>query len=283
MNVFQELYRRLPFHKSTRHVALVLSGGGARGLAHIGAIDELQERGYEITSVAGTSMGALVGGVFAVGKLDELRRMALGMKRFRVISLIDISLGLDHVVGGKKVMQLLRDSLGDLRIEDLRIPFCCCASDLTTGKEHVFRTGPLCDAIRASISIPGIFKPEKKDGHVLVDGSVHNTLPLDRVERHRGDVLMAINASAPNLNPEGPVVLKSGYSSNYVNLASCVVELMVTTNTQMAMRLTPPVLCADIPTNLFGIFEFDKAQQIIDYGKEEMRRQLDAYETSSHH
>lgn len=280
MNVFQEIRRYLRLRNSSKQVALVLSGGGARGLAHIGAIDELQARGYEITSIAGTSMGALVGGAFAAGKLDELRQKALEMKRMRMISLIDISLGLDHMVGGKKVMRLMKEIIGDLRIEDLNIPYCCCASDLMTGKEQVFRSGSLCAAIRASISIPGIFKPEKIDDHIYVDGSVHNTLPLDRVERHKGDILVAVNVSAANIYPPEPATRKSMYLENYVNLASYVIALMVTTNTEMAIRLTPPAVCANVPTNLFGIFEFDKARQIIDYGREEMRRQLDAYEAS---
>ena len=229
--------------KPGKRVALVLSGGGARGIAHIGAIEELQARGYEITSVAGTSMGAMVGGALAAGKLEELKQEALSMKRMRVLGLIDLSLGLDHVVGGKKVMRLLRRVVGDLRIEDLRIPFCCCATDLTTGEERVFRSGPLCSAIRASISIPGLFKPEEIGGHALVDGSVHNTLPLDRVERHKGDILMAVNVSAAQ-DPEGlPGKRKSAWSENYINLGAYVMGLMVTANTQMALRLTPYATC----------------------------------------
>ncbi len=280
MNIFQDFCKYFWWRKPKKRVALVLSGGGARGLAHIGAIDELLARGYEITSIAGTSMGALVGGAFAAGKLDALRKKALEMKRMRMMGLVDISLGFDHVVGGKKVIQLMKDIIGDLQIEDLHIPYCCCASDLTTGKEQVFRSGSLCTAIRASISIPGIFKPERIDNHVFVDGSVHNTLPLDRVERHKGDILMAVNVSAPNDFSLNPMQRKPVHADNYVNLASYVVDLMVTTNTQMAMRITPPVVCANVPTNLCGIFEFDKARQIIAYGREEMRKQLDAYEAS---
>ena len=124
MKRLRSLWRK---KKPGKRVALVLSGGGARGIAHIGAIEELQARGYEITSVAGTSMGAMVGGALAAGKLEELKREALSMKRMRVLGLIDLSLGLDHVVGGKKVMQLLKRLLGDMRIEDTKIPFCCCA------------------------------------------------------------------------------------------------------------------------------------------------------------
>lgn len=266
--------------KPGKRVALVLSGGGARGIAHIGAIEELQARGYEITSVAGTSMGAMVGGALAAGKLEELKQEALSMKRMRVLGLIDLSLGLDHVVGGKKVMRLLRRVVGDLRIEDLRIPFCCCATDLTTGEERVFRSGPLCSAIRASISIPGLFKPEEIGGHALVDGSVHNTLPLDRVERHKGDILMAVNVSAAQ-DPEGlPGKRKSAWSENYINLGAYVMGLMVTANTQMALRLTPPAVCVNVPTDYCGLFEFDKARQIIEYGRMETRKQLDAYEAS---
>lgn len=277
MKRLRSLWRK---EKPGKRVALVLSGGGARGIAHIGAIEELQARGYEITSVAGTSMGAMVGGALAAGKLEELKREALSMKRMRVLGLIDLSLGLDYVVGGKKVMQLMKRLLGDLRIEDTEIPFCCCASDLTTGQERVFRSGSLCSAIRASISIPGLFKPENLDGHSLVDGSVHNTLPLDRVERNEGDILVAVNVSAANDYGSLPGKGKSAWSENYVNLAAYIMDLMVTVNTQMSLRLTPPDVLVNVPTNYCGLFEFDKAKQIIAYGRQEMRKQLDAYEAS---
>lgn len=277
MKRLRSLWRK---EKPGKRVALVLSGGGARGIAHIGAIEELQARGYEIASVAGTSMGAMVGGALAAGKLEELKREALSMKRARVLGLIDLSLGLDHVVGGKKVMQLLKRLLGDMRIEDTEIPFCCCASDLTTGQERVFRSGSLCSAIRASISIPGLFKPENLDGHSLVDGSVHNTLPLDRVERNEGDILVAVNVSAANDYGSLPGKGKSAWSENHINLAAYIMDLMVTVNTQMSLRLTPPDVLVNVPTNYCGLFEFDKAKQIIEYGRQEMRKQLDAYEAS---
>ena len=185
-------------------------------------------------------------------------------------------------------MQLLKRLLGDQRIEDTEIPFCCCASDLTTGQERVFRSGSLCSAIRASISIPGLFKPENLDGHSLVDGSVHNTLPLDRVERNEGDILVAVNVSAANDYGSLPGKGKSAWSENYINLAAYIMinlaayimDLMVTVNTQMSLRLTPPDVLVNVPTNYCGLFEFDKAKQIIEYGRQEMRKQLDAYEAS---
>lgn len=136
-----------PSHKQAPSVALVLSGGGARGLAQIGAIEELQARGNHIHAVAGTSMGALVGGFFCCGKLGLLKTKVLSLKRKEVMQLIDFSIGLDHVATADHLLTLMQQLLDNVRIENLPINFCCCASDLTSGRERVFREGPLADAI----------------------------------------------------------------------------------------------------------------------------------------
>lgn len=281
----------------TKDVALVLSGGGARGYAHIGTIEVLQERGYHITSVAGTSMGAMVGGLFAAGKLNEMKEQVLRYSKKDFLSLMDVALGLDHVASGAKLMALLNDMIGDRLIDQLPVDFCCCATDVMSGEEKVFRDGLLKTAIRASISIPCFFKPVNEGNHIYVDGSVHNTLPLDRVIRHKGDSLVAVNACAPDDelfaayrkscsssdDTEKTVFrklpfLKWKFSENYMNMAMRVARLTIQNNTQMALRLTPPDICANIPMSSFSLFDFDKGAEIIQYGRDEMSRKLDAFE-----
>ena len=175
--IIEAIRGMFPGRHRGKDVALVLGGGGARGIAHIGAIEVLEERGYHITSVAGTSMGALVGGLYAAGQLDELKCRILNLDRKQMVSIMDVSLGLDHIASGRHLMRLINSLIGDVMMEDLPIPFCCCATDVVGGREHVFRSGRLSTAIRSSISIPCVFKPVSKDGHIYVDGSVHNTLP----------------------------------------------------------------------------------------------------------
>ena len=297
MNVTGMIRNWLMVQCRTKDVALVLSGGGARGYAHIGAIEVLQERGYHITSVAGTSMGAMVGGLFAAGKLNEMKEQVLRYSKKDFLSLMDVALGLDHVASGAKLMALLNDMIGDRLIDQLPVDFCCCATDVMSGEEKVFRDGLLKTAIRASISIPCFFKPVNEGNHIYVDGSVHNTLPLDRVIRHKGDSLVAVNACAPDDelfaayrkscsssdDTEKTVFrklpfLKWKFSENYMNMAMRVARLTIQNNTQMALRLTPPDICANIPMSSFSLFDFDKGAEIIQYGRDEMSRKLDAFE-----
>ena len=175
-----------------KRVALVLSSGGARGFAHIGAIEELQERGYEIASVAGTSMGALIGGMFAAGKLEQVKERAFALDRKRMFALADISMGPDHLVKGEKVMGILREIMPDIPIETLPVPFCAVATDLADNSEVVYDSGSLYEAIRASISIPAFFKPQRNGEMLLIDGGVLNPLPLNRVTRSDGDLLVSL-------------------------------------------------------------------------------------------
>ena len=133
-------------------VTLVLSGGGARGIAHIGVIEELERRRYEIASVTGTSMGALVGGVYAAGAIDPFREWLLTLDKRKVFSLVDFTLSRTGVVKGDKVFNKMKDFIPDTLIEDLKIPYAAVAVDLINNKEVVFREGRLFDAIRASVT-----------------------------------------------------------------------------------------------------------------------------------
>ncbi|MBO6237880.1 MAG: patatin-like phospholipase family protein, partial [Bacteroidales bacterium] len=169
-----------------KNVALALSSGGPRGFAYIGAIEVLQERGYTITSVSGTSAGALVGGIFAAGGMDAFKQWLCALDPVQVVKLMDFTPSRNYLVKGDKVIRAIKSRVPDVRIEDLPIPFTAVATDLFTGEEIIFREGPLFDAIRASISIPSMFRPVKWQGRTLVDGGLVNTFPLNRVERRDG-------------------------------------------------------------------------------------------------
>lgn len=291
-----DCFKHLLPHHERKNVALVLGGGGARGLAHIGAIEVLEEHGYNITSVAGTSMGALVGGLYAAGRFRDLKQTVLGLTRRQILSLIDISIGFDHIATADKLKQLLEKMTEGKKIEQLDIPFCCSASDVVSGKERVFTEGSLSDAIRASISIPCVFSPVRVDGHIYVDGSVHNTLPLNRVARQKGDILVAVNASAPDSKPhteflpkpnddnqllqwlkERLPIMRKQFSENYLNMALRVAQISIQNNTEMAIDKTPPDICVNIPMDAFSLFDFNRGQEIIEFGRREMEEQLKYY------
>ena len=178
-----------------KNVALALASGGPRGFAYIGAIEELLERGYNITSVAGTSAGALVGGIYVAGGLQQFKEWLFGLDPLKVVSLMDFSLSKNHLVKGEKVMDAIKERVPEVDIESLPIPFAAVATDLYTGEEVVFRKGPLFEAIRASISIPSMFKPVRWNGRTLVDGGMVNTFPLNRVKRTPGDILVGFNVN----------------------------------------------------------------------------------------
>ncbi|MBO4577475.1 MAG: patatin-like phospholipase family protein [Paludibacteraceae bacterium] len=180
---------------SKQNVALVLGSGGARGLAHIGAIEALEERGYRITSVSGCSMGSIIAGMFCAGKLEEAKRWFLSIDRQRILRLTDFSITGNSLVKGKRIIQALQEIVPDCPIESLPIPLTLVASDLITTDEVVFRTGSLFEAIRASISLPLFFQPVQWQGRLLVDGGILNPLPLRQIERTEGDILVAMNIS----------------------------------------------------------------------------------------
>ena len=183
-----------------KNVALVLSGGGPRGFAYIGAIEELESRGYKITSIAGTSIGSLIGGVYAAGKLDDVKQWLYSLDVWNMFSLIDFSLSMNHLVKGDRIISALKDIVPQINIEDLNIPYKAVATDLYTGEEVVFTSGDLFSAIRASISIPTLFKSVEYNDSLLIDGAMSNCLPINRVERTPGDILVAFDVN--DIQPE---------------------------------------------------------------------------------
>lgn len=176
-------------------VALVLSSGGPRGFAYIGAIEELERRGYNITSIAGTSMGSLIGGIYATGKLDELKEWLFELNAWKVFDLMDLSISKNHIVKGDKIISAIKEIVPDVDIKDLKIPFKAVATDLYTGEEIVYTEGKLFEAIRASISIPSLFRPVKQGLRTLIDGGIVNTLPISQVDRNGKDILIAFDVN----------------------------------------------------------------------------------------
>ena len=186
--------------KRKKRVALALSSGGPRGFAYIGALEVLQERGYEVTAVAGTSIGALVGGVYAAGHLAEFKEWLLSLNTRKVFSLVDWSLSMSHLVKGEKIIEAIKEVVPDVQIEEMSIPFSAIATDLYTGEEVVFDKGDLFAAIRASMSIPSLFKPVQYGNTVLIDGHSSNCLPLNRVKRSPKDILVGFDTNYFDVN-----------------------------------------------------------------------------------
>lgn len=182
-------------------VALTLGSGGARGYAHIGAIEVLQERGYNIIAISGCSMGALIGGMYAAGKMKEYKDWVTGLGQFDVLKLLDVTFTSVGAIRGEKVFSVVRDILGDTRIEDLPIAFTAVATDLLAHKEIWFQEGPLDRAIRASIAIPSVVTPLVLDGRVLVDGALLNPLPIIPTISAHADLIMAVNLSGEDEQP----------------------------------------------------------------------------------
>ena len=182
--------------RPNKRVALVLGSGGARGLAHIGAIEALEERGYTITSIAGCSMGSIIAGMYAAGQLKEAKEWFLSVDKQLILRMMDINLlSSNSLVKGERIINELEKVVPDRPIEELNIPCTIVASDMISTEEMVFRRGSLFEAVRASISIPLFFKPVQIGKRLLIDGGILNPLPLHVVERQEGDILVAMDIS----------------------------------------------------------------------------------------
>ena len=174
-------------------IALALGSGGARGYAHIGVVRALEERGHEIVSVAGSSMGAVVGGVYAAGELDGYTEWVLGLSQGRVLRQLDLARTTAGVIRAERVLGRMAEFVGDRRIEDLPIRFTAVAVDLLAGREVWLDEGPLDRAIRASIGIPGIITPAAVNGRLLVDGGVLNPVPVAATAASHADLVVAVS------------------------------------------------------------------------------------------
>lgn len=298
--------------KKSNSVALVLGSGGARGLAHIGVIEELIHRGYSITSVSGSSMGAMIGGLLATSKLDDYKKWILSLDKLDILTLIDFTISSKGIVKGQKVFERMQEMnmIPDVNIEDLPVPFTAVAVDIINNELVVFKTGSLQTAIRASISIPSVFTPQPYNNTLLVDGGVLSPLPLEFVERKPDNILVAVdlNALIP-YNAPSPKNSKKGWMSEnqkieqmlakwdklfghnhqkekeskklrpksigYFDLAMRSVQLMQSQLTQYALKVTPPDVLVPISKNSATVFEFYRAAELIEYGRRQCAKVLD--------
>lgn len=279
---------------SKQKVALALSCGGARGITHIGVIRELEKQGYEINSIAGTSMGALVGGIYASGNLDAYEEWLCSLSIMEMLNLVDFTISTQGIIKADKVLKEIQKFIPDQKIENLPIKFVAITTDLKKGEEVVISEGSLFEAIRSSISIPLVFTPVSKNDTLYVDGGVLNPVPTNRVFRQKGDILIAVdvNSNIQNQypiphNPEWgyPEQLLSGklYGSQknqsnsnsanrkqkmgYLNLTGETLSLMISQISKLTLDINPPDILIEVSRHTSGMFDFYKATELIEIGK----------------
>ena len=280
-----------------KKISLVLGSGGARGYAHIGVIEALEEKGYEIVSVSGASMGALVGGLYACGKLDAYKEWVLGLEPLDVAGLLDLAWDKKGLMSGTKVFERLDELVGSRTIEALPISFTAVAADLNRGKEVWFQEGDLLTAIRASVAIPSVFTPVELDGMLLVDGGVLNPLPVAPTMSDRSDLTVAVNLYGPDAENEAPTVAER-YDSLRERLASKAksaikerlkrqeqvhifsildqsFDTMQRSLTQYRIGGYPPDVTIELPKNICSTFDFHKAEMLIEEGRKAAESVLD--------
>ena len=283
-----------------KDVALALSSGGARGLAHIGAIEELESQGYRITSIAGCSMGALVGGVYATGKLSEFREWMKTVDRKKMLELTDFSLSLNHIVKGNRIIEAIMEFVPDMAIEDLPIPYCAVATDWKAGREVVLNEGSLFEAIRASISLPSFYEPVQRDGMILIDGGVVNPIPMNRVKRKEGDMLVGVDVSGHDYKAQWDkmskltqmqkhdsslkaklldLIIPDNIEFNYYTLLSRTSSLMIRQNSILMAQLMKPEILVDIQMSRYTTFDFDKSEKLIAIGRQKTQQAIINYKT----
>jgi NTE family protein len=279
--------------ESKKEVSLVLGSGGARGLAHIGIIRWLEENGYQIKSISGCSMGAVVGGIYAAGKLDEFEQWVRAIKRLDIIALLDISWRKNGLVKGDKIIDTLIDLVGEQQIEELPIPYTAVAADVTGEKEVWLQSGSLFDAIRASISLPMFFTPFSIKGVDLIDGGVLNPVPIAPTFGDHTDMTIAVNLGGPAKFKKKPKKVEpddkkpsiftakiSHYISKFqsslitdsiidlsaYDIANQAFDAMQGTIARLKLAAYPPDYTVEIARNACGTFDFDRASEIIELG-----------------
>ncbi|RAW03490.1 phospholipase [Pseudochryseolinea flava] len=282
-----------------KNVRLVLGSGGARGMAHIGVIEELIARGYTIKEVAGSSMGAVVGGIFCAGYMTEYKHWLQTLSKLDVFRLLDFTLSSQGFVKGERVFRAMEAFVGDSAIENFTIPFTAVASDITQRKEMHYKSGSLFKALRSSMAIPTVFKPVNIGQSQIVDGGVLNPLPLNAVSKKDDELIVAVNlnsniASGPSprleenkekaaylrmLNTFRSQILRidSAAEDNierlgWFDLLTKSYELTQDRLTELMIQIHQPDIVVNVSRDACGVFEFYRAVEIIECG----RRALDS-------
>ncbi|PML57785.1 patatin-like phospholipase family protein [Vibrio lentus] len=274
-------------------ISLVLGSGGARGLVHVGIIRWLIEHGYQIKSISGCSIGALIGGVYAAGKLDEFEEWVTSIDQSDMAMMLDFSWQSSGIFKGDKIIDTLRGLIGEISIEDLPIPYTAVAANVADEKEVWLQSGSLFDAIRASISLPLFFTPHVINGEALIDGGVLNPVPIAPTFGDKTDFTLAVNLGGEpeTLQQEvTPVSLptkesnlhekvvhfidnlgssvKSKMSFNFAayDIANQAFDAMQSTIARQKLAAYPADITLEIPRNACGTLEFDRSREMIDRG-----------------
>jgi NTE family protein len=288
-------------------VSLVLGSGGARGLAHIGVIEVLEARGYEIRAIAGTSMGAVIGGIYAAGALPTYRRWVTALSKADVVRLFDLSFSRSGLVKGDRIIAVLKELVADRNIEDLPVSFTAVATDVREQKEVWLNRGSLFDAIRASIAIPTFFTPFPYNGRLLLDGGLVDPVPIAPTLNDQTDLTVAVMTGAksrPELDDTSPATVRSTHLSEYsrriaqfidrlpwrmeepagepqgpaemgvVDVVLRSIDTMQNTIARLKMAAYSPDVVVKIPRNACTFLEFYRAQELIDLGRREAERVL---------
>ncbi len=278
--------------KNKKTVSLVLGSGGARGMAHIGVIRGLLENDYEIRSIAGSSIGALIGGIYASGKLERFADWAAALERMEVVRLLDPALSRSGLIKGDRIINLLRALIGDVDIKDLPMSFVAVAMDFHSGKEVWLRHGNLFDAIRASIAIPMIFTPFERDGNYLLDGGMVNPVPIAPTLNDRTDLTVAVGLSGRSETrlvhpPPAPRAEDNTYRERIrdfmeslvaspasslpalgmIDIALKSMDVMQSAITRFRLAAYSPDVMIEIPHNACQFHEFWRAEELIALGK----------------
>ena len=275
------------------NVSLVLGSGGARGLAHIGVIRWLTCNGYRIQSISGASIGALVGGVYAAGKLDVYAHWVQALERMHVLRLLDPAIGRPGLFKGERIMSVLRELIGDCTIEDLPVTFTAVATDMRSSEEVWLRGGKLFDAIRASIATPLVFTPVRHGGRTLLDGALVNPVPIAPTLEDATDLTIVVDLSGPAesralapvrtswINHDSyrariaqfidgllPARASAEPRHGLIDVAFMSMQAMQDTISQLRLSAYTPDVTIGIPRNACGFFEFWRAEELIDLGWE---------------
>lgn len=285
-------------------VSLVLSGGGARGIAHIGVIEELEKQGYEINSISGTSMGALVGGVYALGKMEELKDWLFSLDRIKVFQLIDFTFSSQGLVKGDKVFNTMKKFIADDNIENLKINFAAVATDIINREEVVFTKGSVFDAIRASVAIPTVITPVKTENGLLIDGGVINNIPIKHVKRSKNDLLIVVDVNAmipvsiPDTSEKEVAKTQSIYKKKiqefsdhlhkimpahhkekmgYFDLINKTINLMMSKMSQESIDKYSPDVMVKVSHEICSVFDFFRAEELVEMGRYSAVNSLEDY------
>ena len=290
-------------------VALALGAGGAKGLAHIGAIEELAAQGFDIVAIAGCSMGALIGGIHAAGKLDIYRDWVCTLDKFDVLKLVDWSFSFagGGLIKGEKIIGTMLELIGDVRIEELPIAFTAVATDLEREREVWLRRGSLFDAVRASIAIPTLFRPHVIEGRLLVDGALLNPVPVTPLIGEPADYVMAVSIDGPaettlpveisagDGKPKGGISWLLGrflpgvdfkdagkpHEPGALELLGQSMDLMQANLSRLRLAAYQPDLLVQLPRNVSSPYAFYRARELVELGREKTRAALASWNPSS--